>query len=81
MDNLNNTLFAPFGDISKYCGWFYGLEVFYLVSFVFTLFGTVIAGYNKKMERGHYIIVVFGLILKLIMYAKCRLLYSMCVGI
>ena len=76
-----DTLFAPFEDATKYCGWFYAMEVYYLAAFVFALFGAVIAGYNKKMEKGHYILLVFGLLLKLFMYAECRLLYSMCVGI
>lgn len=76
-----NTLFAPFEDSSKYCLWFYGMEVYYLAAFVFALFSAIIAGYNKKMEKGHYLILFFGLIFKLLMYAQCRLLYSMCVGI
>ena len=81
MDSIHNALFSPFEDATKYCDWFYAMEIYYLIAFVFALFGVAIAGYNKKLGLGHYIIVVFGLIFKLIAYAQCRLLYSMCVGI
>jgi len=81
MDSIHDTLFAPFEDATKYCVWFYAMEIYYMVAFIFALFGVAIAGYNKKLSGWHYITVMFGLFFKLFMYAKCRLLYSMCVGI
>lgn len=81
MDSIHNTLFAPFEDVTKYCIWYYALEVYYLIAFVFAILVAAIAGYNKKMGKGYYIALFFGLIFKLLMYAQCRLLYSMCVGI
>lgn len=80
MDSIHDTLFSPFTDVTKYCVWFYGLEIYYLAAFTFGLFGLVIAGYNKKLANSHYILVVAGVMIKLFLYVECRLLYSMCVG-
>jgi uncharacterized membrane protein len=80
MDSIHDALFSPFEDATKYCVWFYGLEIYYLLAFIAGLVGLVIAGYNKKLTKSHYFLVISGLMVKLFLYAECRLLYSMCVG-
>ena len=81
MDSIHETLFSPFKDATKYCAWFYGLEIYYFFAFLFGLFTLVIAGFHKKMDTWHYVLAIAGLLFKLFLYAECRLLYSMCVDI
>ncbi len=78
MDSIISTLFSPINS-KDYCNFYYYLEVMYFVFFIGSLITMGVGAYHKKMNTNYYIIGVSGLILKLLMYAQCRLLYSMCV--
>ena len=80
MDSVHDALFSPFKDPTKYCWFFYTFGMYYLAAFIFGLFSLVITRYNKKMGKLHYVLAIAALMVKLFVYAECRLLYSMCIG-
>lgn len=76
--DITSTLFSPINS-KDYCGYFYGLEVIYFILFIGGVITMVVGAYHKKLTLPHYAMGIMGLMFKFIMYAECRLLYSMCV--
>jgi len=77
MDVIDSVLFSPFAS-KKYCGLFYGFEVYYVITFTLALIAGVVAMIQNKMDASYYIVLIIGLIMKFLFYMQNRILYSMC---
>lgn len=74
MSDLNDMLFSPLDR--RFCDYFYYLQVFSFILFLFTLLSVVMLLVNKKIR---WDIAIYSILYPFIMYFTHRLFYSMCI--
>lgn len=79
MENITSTLFSPINS-AKYCDYFYILSIFSFITFIYALFSKTIEAYKVKHTGWEHFLSIMVILTKFLVYAQCRLLYSMCVN-
>lgn len=74
MSDLNDMLFSPLDR--RFCDYFYYLQVFSFILFLFTLLSVVMLLVNKKIN---WDIAIYSVLYPFIMYFTHRIFYSMCI--